>query len=299
MSRKSKRFLALAAALILGFSLGPTAQAQGLKLGFKFMGGMGYQIGGDDTASLRGLKALVDDYVAAAGLKLKSNVVPFMNHIALEGDADIIVSLTPRLGVSVGLGYVRGGTIFGSGNVIVLHGSAEEKSVNKVAASAMPLKLGVYYSFGSRFEAEGKRGSYLFGGVGLYSGKYTASEDYSYQAARSTSSLTAKASGLGFYGGLGSENWINPNFAFVIELYGRYAKFGGFKGDWQRTGGGASNSGSGTLYYYEWQDDDGNWYPATDLFDTAPASGGFLRAVREARIDFSAFGFRFGFRVSL
>ncbi|MBM3310392.1 MAG: hypothetical protein FJY80_02675 [Candidatus Aminicenantes bacterium] len=296
-SRKSWAFFATGLSLVLLVST--AGQAQGLKFGFKFTGGMGFQLGGDDTANLRGLKSLVDHYVESTGLKLKSNAVPFMNRIAFEFDADVVLNLTPQFGVSLGTGYIRAGTLFGSGKVVVLHGSEEESSLNSVAASAMPIKLGVVYTFGSMFAAEGKQSSYVFGGIGLYSAKHFESEDYSYQATRTKFSSTSKATGIGFYGGLGSENWINPNFAFVLELYGRYAKIGGFEGDWEQNAGGAPTSGKGKLYYYEWQDDDNNWYPATTLSAQPPSAGASVRNVREARIDFSGLGIRFGVRISL
>ena len=297
---QSRKFWAgLAAGLSFVLFACSAGQAKGLKFGFKFTGGMGFQLGGDDTANLRGLKALVDNYVESTGLELKSNAVPFMNRIAFEFDADVILQLTPQIGVSLGTGFVRAGTLFGSGKVVVLHDAGEESSLNSVVASAMPIKLGVVYTFSSMFAAEGKRGSYLFGGVGLYSAKHFESEDYSYQASRSNFSSTSKATGVGFYGGLGSENWVNPNFAFILELYGRYAKLGGFEGDWERSAGGSSTSGSGKLYYYEWQDDDNNWYPATTLSAQPPSAGASVRNVREARVDFSGLGIRFGIKISL
>jgi hypothetical protein len=273
-------------------------QAQGLKFGFKLTGGINYQFLGDGDAYLRGVKARTDDFIASSGNNLDQSIIPLVAHFGFEFDADAVLYLTPQFGVSLGTGYVRGGTLFGSGNQIITGDTTKETDSNDVAASAIPIKLGIYYTFQSVFVPTGKSSSYLFCGIGLYSATYSATEKWTYQASYSNYTEASKSSGIGFYGGWGSESWINPNFAFVFEIFGRYANIGGFKGDWQLDDNGHMSSGSGTLYYFEWLDSSsGNWYPST-MLTTTPPSGTTFRNVREAKIDFSGLGLRVGIKIN-
>jgi hypothetical protein len=139
----------------------------------------------------------------------------------------------------------------------------------------------------------------VFCGIGIYSSRYSETDNWAFQTSWSNYTETSKSTGIGFYGGWGTENWINPNFALVFEIFGRYANIGGFKGDWQMDDNGVLSSGSGTLYYFEFLDQDsGKWYPSVMLASAAP-SGTTFRSVREAKIDFSGVGLRFGIKISL
>jgi hypothetical protein len=282
------------------FFLCSAGRGQGLKLGFKFTGGINYQLLGDGNAVIKGLKAQTDDYMNAlgSGYTLEKSIIPLVSHFGFEFDADAILYLTPQFGISIGTGYVRGGTLFGSGNQIITSSSTKETDSNAVTASAIPIKVGIYYTFSSVFAPQGKSSSYLFGGIGFYSANYSFSEKYSYQTYWANYSEKCKASGIGFYAGFGGESWINPNFAFIYEISGRYANIGGFTGNWQNDDNGTTSSGSGKLYYFEWLDSTyGNWYPWTEVYADAP-SGSTLRNVREAKIDFSGVGLKVGIKIN-
>jgi hypothetical protein len=283
------------------FFLCSAGRGQGFKLGFKFTGGLNYQLLGDGDAFLRGRKAQTDDYMNAVGSNytLEQSIIPFVAHFGYEFDADAILYFTPQFGLSLGTGYVRGGTLFGSGNLSITSSSTKETDLNDVAASAVPIKIGIYYTFSSVFVPQGKSSSYLFAGIGIYSANYSHSENYTYQTNWENYSEKGKASGIGFYAGFGGEKWINPNFAFIYEISGRYANIGGFTGNWQDNVNGIMSSGSGNLYYYEWLDSRyGNWYPWTNIYTHAP-SGSDFRNVREAKIDFSGVGIKFGIKINL
>ncbi len=282
------------------FFLCSAGRGQGLKLGFKFTGGINYQLLGDGNAVLTGRKAQTDDYMNAvgSGYTLEKSIIPLVSHFGFEFDADAILYLTPQFGISIGTGFVRGGTLFGSGNQIITSSSTKETDSNAVTASAIPIKVGIYYTFSSVFAPQGKSSSYLFGGIGLYSAKFSYSDKFTYQTDWWNYSFEAKASGIGFYAGFGGESWINPNFAFIYEISGRYANIGGFTGNWQNDDNGTTSSGSGKLYYFEWLDSTyGNWYPTTDVYTDAP-SGSTLRNVREAKIDFSGVGLKVGIKIN-
>jgi len=281
--------------------LGSPVLGQGIKLGFKITGGINYQLLGDANASLQGMKTRTDDYVAAFGgdIVLQKSSIPFVSHFGYEFDADVILYVSPQFGVSLGAGYVRGGTLFGSGHQTLDTPWGIETDFMDVAASAIPIKAGVYYTFSSGFAAQGKSASFIFAGIGLYNAKCSVVDRIEWESYWEEYSFQAKASGLGFHAGIGGENWINPNFAFVYELSGRYAKISGLTGDWQEDISGTASSGTGTLYNYEWLDYGiGNWYPETWVLTNAPSGPG-VRNVKEAQIDFTAIAFKFGIKFNI
>lgn len=282
------------------FFLCSAGRAQGLKFGFKLMGGLNYQLLGDGNAALTGLETRTADYMKAwSGYTLERSVIPLMSHFGYEFDFDAILYFTSQFGMSLGTGFVRGGTLFGSGKQIVTTDSWKETWAYDVSGASVPIKIGVHYTFSSAFNSQGKSSSYIFGGIGLYTAKFSYSEQYTFESDWSNNSFEAKASNIGFYAGFGGESWINPKFAFVYEIYGRYAKVGGFTGTCENDFNGTTASGSGTVYYFERLDATiGNWYPWTWMFGAAPSEAG-LRNVREAAIDFSGVGLRFGIKVNI
>jgi len=294
-----KAIISIGMSVFFLFFLCSAGRGQGLKLGFKFTGGINYQLLGDGDANLRGLQMHTADFINAnSGYTLEQSVIPLVAHFGYEFDADVIIFLTPQFGISLGTGYVRGGTLFGSGYQRVTTASTEETWSFDVAASATPIKVGIYYTFSSVFVAKGKKSSYLFAGIGLYSAKYSSLEKYTHQTYWENFSDTAKASGIGFFAGYGGESWINPHFATIYEISGRYANIGGFTGNRQINNNGILFSDSGKLYFFEWQaSNTGNWYPGTEVSADVP-SGSNRRNAREAKIDLSGVGFKFGIKIN-
>lgn len=301
MSKTKKVMIFLGAGLFSLAVLCSPVLGQGFRLGFKIMGGINYQLLGDANASLQGMKTRTDDYVAAYGgdLVLQKTSLPFLSHLGYEFDIDAILYFSPQFGISFGLGYVRGGTLFGSGHQTLDTPWGIETDFMDVAASAIPIKVGVYYTFSSGFAVQGKNSSYVFAGIGLYNAKCSVTDRIEWESYWEDYSFQAKASGLGFHAGIGGENWINPNFAFVYELSARYAKIGGLTGDWQADISGATSAGSGTLYNYEWLDSGiGNWYPETWVMTDIPSGPG-VRNVKEAQVDFTGISFKFGIKFNI
>ncbi len=273
------------------FFLCSAGRGEGLKLEFKFAGGINYQLLGDGDAVLRAKKAYTDYYINAGGYTIEKSIFPLVAHFGFEFDADAILYLSPQFGISIGTGYVRGGTLFGSGNQIVTSSLGTETDSNDVAASAIPIKVGIYYNYTSR--------SYIFAGIGFYSASYSRSENYTVGTYYSTYSETSTAQGIGFYAGWGGESRISPHFAFLYELSIRYANIRGFTGTWQYNANGTTSSGSGKLYYYEYVDSsNGHWYPWTSEVANAPSGSGF-RNVSEATIDFSGVSFKIGLKINI
>jgi len=274
------------------FSLCSAGRAEGLKFEFKFTGGINYQFLGDGDAVLRAKEASADYFInsGGGGYTLEQGITPLVAHFGFEFDADAILYLSPQFGISLGTGYVRGGTLFGSGNEIIKSSLGTMTDSNDVAASAVPIKIGIYYKFTGS--------SYLFGGIGLYSANSTRSENYTYGTDYSSYSETSSAHGIGFFAGWGGDSPISSGLALIYEISVRYANIGGFTGTWHYSENGLTSSGSGKLYYYELLDSTDHWYPWTSIEASAPG-GSTIRKAREATVDFSGVSFKIGFKINI
>jgi len=208
----------------------------------------------------------------------------------LEGD--VIVYLMPQFGISIGSGYICGKKGKDTNTMTITWPAATTTHTHDTKISAFPVKIGLNYFFPISLKAR----IVLNGGAGYYFAKLTEIHRWEENGYWNTFKQEAKASGLGFHGGIGFEYDLAQNIAFVIEGQGRHAKIGGFEGDWEgEDSTGWSLSRKGPLTYYEWQLL-GNWYPEVWVRDEGP-SGSVFRGAREAEVDFSGFTVRAGIKL--
>ena len=244
------------------------------RFGIKLTGGINYLEVGDPNLSLKGFADRFEDLAIYWGVSGEGEIEKIRYGLDLEGD--VILYLTPRFGISLGSGYIYG-TKAKDANKVILLGQTYAYGMKM---SAIPVRLGVYYylplSSRSRF--------FLNGGVGYYFAKWSESIDWD----ASTSPQEAKASGIGFHGGVGYELRLVSSISIVLEGQGRYVKIGEFKGK-------KLDSIEGTLCYYESQML-GKWYPRVDVIDGLTPIG--VRNIREAKVDFSGFTFRAGIKIN-
>ena len=244
------------------------------RFGLKLTGGINYLEVGDPNASLRGFADLTKDLAIFWGVTGEGEIEQIRNGLDLEGD--IIFYLTPRFGISLGSGYIYGNKDKDT-NKVILSGLTYAYGMKM---SAIPVRLGVYYSF--PISSWGR--FFLNGGLGYYFAKWSESIDW----IASTLDQEAKGSGIGFHGAVGFELKLVSHFAFILEGQGRYVKIGSFEGK-------KLNFIEGTLNYYESQFG-GKWYPKVDVIDGLTPIG--IRNLREAKVDFSGFTFRAGIKIN-
>ena len=283
---RKKRFTLVVCLLFLLFLPG-LSKAE--KFGVKLSGGMNYLLVGDPNASLKGLADFLKDQ-ASLGDDISEGEFKKI-HFGLDLEGDVIFYLTPRFGISLGSGYIYG--MKGKDINKILSGG--QTFTEEVKVSAIPVRLGVYYSL----PLSSRSGFFLNGGVGYYFAKWSEAYRNEWSGGWFTTIQEAKASGIGFHGGVGFEFNLVSNISLVFEGQGRYAKIGGFEGDsefrafipdWE-------SSTEGSLYYFEWQPWTNNWYPMVDISKVEP-SGDRIRKVREAKVDFSGFTFRVGIKIN-
>lgn len=260
------------------------------KFSIKLSGGMNYLEVGDPNAFLKGLSDFLKDQASLDGSIPEDEFKKI--HFGLDLEGDVVVYLTPRFGISFGSGYILGKKGKDVNKIIYIGGRT---FTEEVKVSAIPVKLGVYYSLPLSSQAR----FFLNGGVGYYFAKWYDAYRTEWSIGWWTTYQKARASGIGFHGGVGFELNLVSNIAFVLEGQGRYAKIGGFKGDEEDKyyPSPTEFSSKGKLYYFEWFPWTDKWYPMINILEEEP-SGDRIRNVREAKVDFSGFTFRAGIKIS-
>jgi len=262
----------------------------------KLSGGMNYLLVGDDNESTEGETDFRKDMATLMGVTMEGEFKKI--HLGLDLDGDVIVYLIPQFGISVGLGYIYGKKGKDASKVTTISPIATVTRTMDTKASAIPVRLGVYYSL----RMSSKARFFLNVGAGYYFAKWSdAYRRLDSNGFWYTNDQEANASGIGFHGGVGFEYDIFRNVAFVVEGYGRHAKISGFEGDQNlRDSTGWSDSEKGTLYYLEWQSTiTGGWYPGVEIRSGVGPNAVNVRNVREAKVDFSGFAIRAGIKIKL
>ncbi len=268
----------------------PTSGA-GISFSLRFLGGMNYLSGGDINEGIKGWNDMWHDQADFMGFTMEGEMKPI--HLGFDFGGDIIVNLTPQIGVGLGIGYLQGSK---TSEVTFANGTTGTMT-NKPKIRAVPITMGVFYTL----PMNGMMRMVLNAGAGLYIAKYSHNWRLEENGYWQEFTQEASATGFGFHGGLGFEFDLSPNIAFVLEGQGRYAKFGGFEGKydfefdyspWLKY----SEKEEGKLYYYKYDAPALGKYTYVFVCDEKP-SGVNYSDVREAKVDFSGFTFLAGIRV--
>jgi hypothetical protein len=223
--------------------------------------------------------------------------------LGMEGEAEIQVRIMPFLAVGVGLGRL---SVEKNDNRMemalpppVRHQVQSEDS----RISAMPIFVNLYY-LKPVFHS-----GILFAklGAGYYITQWREKGRYDEDTFEKSPwwrewRLDAKANGLGVQGGIGLEYSLIRRLSLTFEVFGRFCKVSGFKGDgvvWRSYDPASSSYPGGTLYYYEWKDAlTSDWYADVNLRTDVPG-GENERHVRKAEVDLSCIGAKLGLVIRL
>ncbi len=257
------------------------SSAYGSSIGFslKLYGGLDYLSGGDLNEGLKGMTNFYEKYFWYFGLT-KSGGEYNPVHLGMNFGGDLIIQITPAVGIGLGAGYLQGTT---ESTVTFTPVAAEVKTAPK--ASAIPLRLGMYLTL----PAGPVVNVNFHAGLGYYLAKMSYSLRTSAAGDWDQYSIEADATGLGYHGGLGFEFKLSRAVSLFFEGQGRYARIGGFEGSIEGThSSGSHSSESGKLYYYKYSAGVLGAFPVIIVDDTEP-SGSDVSNMREANIDFSGF----------
>ena len=301
------------------------------RFSFKLVGGFSTIGGGDLNEAIKEQHKLYSDY-NNLGFTAASDLDEFRWLTTLKGE--LIVHLTPNFGIGIGTEYLSK-TNKGTGRVSYSYEDvyfdwteSYEYNTNQDISSlikAVPIMLNLYYYV----PVGGKATVFFTVGAAYYFGSlehtidYDESAEYTFDSwlylnesyistYTGTIEEKAKATSLGFQGGLGIEFDISSSIALVAEVTGRMVNFKNWEGDstddwswedtyWVETWGTDyySDSGrdieTGKVWRYTYTDYiTDNDYKTIGISEDRPS-----RADREAEINLNGFQFRIGIRIRI
>jgi len=303
--------------------------ADGMGLSFKLGGGLSYLFNGagDIEKTRLGMQSYATDWVEPTYTSTFDwKQLTFLPDFRIE----VLVNVGERFGIGLGtsyLGFTSKGeySLDHDSSGTEWWGDWTYKYTNDYTVSykltAVPISLNFYYFF----PLDGIR-MYVYAGPSYYFGSLTYDlgliydEEYgetptfdwdfaySYEGEQAYTEKTS-CKGFGFQGGFGLEIPLTPNLSFGIEATGRFANLNNWKGDWTLSGSETyqqyyepwgwpwytfttnySDSGSGVLYYDEWQWWYNDKYYAEMFVDDAPPGGSGIRNARQASINLNSVG---------
>jgi hypothetical protein len=271
------------------------------RLGLRITGGLAYLAAGDANANLIGATANWNDRALQPGSGMTVTGGAQAIHWGPHFEANVVYSLNPRLGVGLGVGFLRTGESADKSRMVITSPDGTRTTSRETALSAIPVQAGVFYDL----VQAGRFNLAVNAGLGLYFARWKELEDCIQTGAnpfdgRYETSMHAVR--LGFHGGLSLEYRINRGISLVVEGFGRYARFSGFSGEYRQTNsGGLDATDQGKLYYYEWEEN-GKTYFCVQFFEKDPNELNLSTPIKNSRlavIDFSGFSLRAGIKISL
>lgn len=206
-------------------------------------------------------------------------------HLGIAFEGEFMIFFTPRIGVSLGTGYIYGELADKKTALTIERPTGTFVHVMPVKINAFPLNLSAYYFFPLRKELK----LFLKAGMGLAWAKYierrgteVSEKKYSYN-----SSLRASGKGPAFFTSFGFIYESDPNIRFFIEGEAKLAKISGFEGE-------TEEGESGTLFYFEEYDPDLDFWRAKNVILKEDPSGNNFRSVQKTVVDLSGFSLKIG-----
>jgi opacity protein-like surface antigen len=252
-------------------------------VGLKFFGGYNTMSGGDINEGLKGFIDLYKAEVALWGGISSGDYKAF--HGGLEAGGDLILYITPMIGIGFGASYLGAQSSTEMSYSYIL-GSGEIKVKPQVAA--IPIRAGLYFSVpvSSIVSFSLNAGAEYYLARLKYTQRFDSLTDWEQQDVDTDSSGK-----IGFCGGFGLEIKIHPNLSILLEGRGRLARVDEFEGTQTDTSSSSlPDSWDGKIWYAKV-----NYgfpvgiIPLILLLDTAPPPDPMLQDVRPARLEFKGF----------
>lgn len=217
------------------------AYGSNISFSLKLFGGLNYLSGGDFNTGLQGLNDYEGRNFWYFGLSHTGGEYNPV-HLGVHFGGDLIIQITPALGLGIGAGYLQG-----KRESLITYGPVTAGDETTARVSAVPLRLGIYYALpmGNRFNIN------LNAGLSYYLAKMS----YDLRSYGGTFwtlyTVEADGGGLGFQGGLGLEFKVASAVSFFLEGQGRYANLGGFEGTTDISNSFGSHAAqTGKLYFF-------------------------------------------------
>jgi hypothetical protein len=227
-----------------------------------------------------GILGIVDSYIFLAALwgdYFKGEIEPF--HTGFDFSADAIFSLTPRIGIGLGLSYMQWGKL---DYMPIAQPGSTRRLNSDITVNTFPVRLGLFYT-----QPVFKKINLTFNAGPSY---YFVNHDYNFNYFPYLISQTASGEGWGLHGGIGLELVWNSRSTLFIEYQVRYAHLSAFKGKQEGRIVDRRFKEEGLLYYIA----NGSMPPQIAVYTQAPDG---YNTVRNANYDLSGFAIRIGAKI--
>ena len=271
-------FLCLSLA-VLGFSQG---------FSIKVNGGANFLMGGDYNQIVQGVN---DFWHASSGVTVSSDLKKLS--MGWNFGAEFIYNFTDQMGLGLGVGYI---TASNESTIAMSLGAATQSYTYRPSASVIPITLNFHYflPIGDTMKI------HFSAGPGLYISTFTFENQWELPILLIDLTQIFSPDGVkafGFQGGLGLEIDLSPGISLCVDVLGRMANMSGLTGGWTVAGTifgiPVSDSGTGTLYYYE-----SGGYPSGTIDDTLPSGSG-ISSAREASVSLSGVCALVGLKINI
>jgi hypothetical protein len=271
----------------------PTPAAKASRLSVKLYGGYANILAGDVNEGSDYYFEILEYYQAEGLGTVTGSYKPL--HGGYNFGGDVIYQLSPKLGLGLGVGYMRN-----SSSSVGTFSDGTESVTLTVAPTltALPIRLSLFFTtpMSKKLNLTADAGAAYYAGLKLDATQGLEFSPTDWMEMRVEGSQRSGAD-IGFHGSLGVEYMLSPKMGFFVEAAGRYAKFNNFEIVTATTSGsgGSPDSTEGKLYI------------ATDTIGTAEISGFTIVATgdpvdpsyREPKIDLSGFSLQIGIRIRL
>jgi hypothetical protein len=289
--------LALSGLLVAGLlSLPAGAAGGGFGLSIKVHGAFSYLQASDVNAGAGGLIDFYKSMYESYGYATVGEYQPF--HRSYGFGADFIFSISPRLGVGLGVGYLQGS---GKSRLDIDAGTQIGRLLEKPRLCAMPIRLGLFASWpiGKKLSLIANVGAAYYANVKFHNIWRIEEETTGNWMEHSIVAKMNRFGNVGFQGGLGIEYALAPRVLVFFEALGRYARFNNFPSATYNYDyyDGYHDDWSGKIYIVTQTTPD--WtYTRIYILETEPVPDEDT-TYYEPRFDFSGFALQVGFRVKL
>jgi hypothetical protein len=294
--------VAAAVLVILALLMAPVpaaASGGGLKFDLRIHGGYSHLAAADVNKGSGGYYEFYNLLAEYGGYGLEGGTKAL--HGGYDFGADVVLPLSPRLGVGIGLGYMRSAgrtdmtLTIDTQDLVVSVGSS---------LSAIPLRLGVFYTLplAGRLSLTANAGAAVYLGLRFHD-SYRYEQGSVWGEQMISANRTSFSANLGGQGGLGFDYRVTSKWGFFVEAQGRYARFKNFG---QATievasaeGGSQTREGKIYLRSETLATDPPVVFNAFVVADAPPSSEPPDLVVREPRFDLSGFCLQAGIRIRL
>lgn len=258
------------------------AAAQGGRFSIRLYGAPALLAGGDVNDGMQGLSDYWGRIAEVAGYSVSGAFGPA--RFGLEFGGDVVFRITPRLGIGLGAGYIN---VSRESALEFSHEADTLPETVRAAYGSVPIRLGLFYTI----PVSAKMNVVLSVGPELHLAHASTFWGLTEGSDVIRQENTVTGTGLGFQAAAAFEFKLSPSVGLLLEIAGRFAKFGGLTGTFSTGDNTSSVESTGTLYAVEVPGVGSERFLVVMVSEAAPFG---YASVREAKVDLTGGSLRLG-----